>query len=205
MLQQMKEALKRGQVPVLLNLISQALEQGIGAREVLDGALLSGMDEVGQGFASGKLFIPEVMLAARAMQAGVDALKDRLAADSAEQTQECVVLATVQGDQHDIGKNLVKIMLSGAGFRVVDLGTNVPAARILSAAKENGAKLIALSALLTTTMPQMETVVRLAHEEGIFVMVGGAPVTQAFADKIGADGYAEDAAAAAGLARRLLL
>ena len=162
------------------------------------------MNRVGEGFASGKLFIPEVMLAARAMQAGVDLIRDGLLSDGAEKTAESVILATVQGDQHDIGKNLVRIMLEGSGFEVVDLGTNVPAQKIVSAAKEKGARLIALSALLTTTMPQMEVVTKLAHSEGILVMVGGAPVTQTYADKIGADGYAKDAASAAVLAAKLL-
>ncbi len=204
MLNQIKEALVRGQVPALVSHIKEAKEQGLDARVILEEGLLRGMDTVGEGFASGKLFIPEVMLAARAMQAGVDLLKEELATDLDQAAPEVVVLGTVQGDQHDIGKNLVKIMLAGAGFEVVDLGINVPAAKLVETAKTRGARLIALSALLTTTMAQMETVTKLAHEEGIRVMIGGAPVSQAFCDKIGADGYAADAAGAVNLARALL-
>ena len=204
MLKRIQEALVRGQIPVLIAEVKSALGNGVAAREILENGLLEGMNRVGEGFASGKLFIPEVMLAARAMQAGVDLIRDGLLSDGVERTAECIVLATVQGDQHDIGKNLVRIMLEGSGFDVIDLGTNVPAQKIVSVAKEKGARLIALSALLTTTMPQMETVTKLAHAEGISVMVGGAPVTQTFADKIGADGYAKDAATAAALAAKLL-
>lgn len=203
-MERMREALVRGQIPVLIAEVKSALGNGVAAREILENGLLEGMNRVGEGFASGKLFIPEVMLAARAMQAGVDLIRDGLLSDGVEHTAECIVLATVQGDQHDIGKNLVRIMLEGSGFDVVDLGTNVPAQKIVSVAKEKGAHLIALSALLTTTMPQMEAVTKLAHAEGISVMVGGAPVTQTFADKIGADGYAKDAATAAALAAKLL-
>ena len=203
-MERMREALVRGQIPVLIAEVKSALGNGVAAREILENGLLEGMNRVGEGFASGKLFIPEVMLAARAMQAGVDLIRDGLLSDGVERTAECIVLATVQGDQHDIGKNLVRIMLEGSGFDVVDLGTNVPAQKIVSVAKEKGARLIALSALLTTTMPQMEAVTKLAHAEGISVMVGGAPVTQTFADKIGADGYAKDAATAASLAAKLL-
>ena len=203
-MERMREALVRGQIPVLIAEVKSALGNGVAAREILENGLLEGMNRVGEGFASGKLFIPEVMLAARAMQAGVDLIRDGLLSDGVERTAECIVLATVQGDQHDIGKNLVRIMLEGSGFAVVDLGTNVPAQKIVSVAKEKGARLIALSALLTTTMPQMEAVTKLAHAEGISVMVGGAPVTQTFADKIGADGYAKDAATAAALAAKLL-
>ena len=203
-MERMREALVRGQIPVLIAEVKSALGNGVAAREILENGLLEGMNRVGEGFASGKLFIPEVMLAARAMQAGVDLIRDGLLSDGVERTAECIVLATVQGDQHDIGKNLVRIMLEGSGFDVIDLGTNVPAQKIVSTAKEKGARLIALSALLTTTMPQMEAVTKLAHAEGISVMVGGAPVTQTFADKIGADGYAKDAATAAALAAKLL-
>lgn len=204
MFQELKNALLRGQVPVVASLVKDALDKGISAREILEEGLLCGMDLVGEGFASGKLFIPEVMLAARSMQAGVDLLRDGLAADAEQASAEVVVLGTVQGDQHDIGKNLVKIMLTGSGFEVVDLGTNVSAQKFVDTAKERGARLIALSALLTTTMPQMEAVVRLAHAENILVMVGGAPVSQAFCDKIGADAYAKDAASAAKVAKELL-
>lgn len=201
---QMKEALMRGQIPVLCALVSRAREEGVEARTILKEGLLSGMEEVGALFASGKLYIPEVMLAARAMQSAVDVIRDDLKGANGAQPTQTVVLGTVQGDQHDIGKNLVRIMLEGAGFQVVDLGTNVAAERFVQSARDCGARLIALSALLTTTMPQMETVVQLAHEEGIMVMIGGAPVSQHFCDKIGADGYAKDAAGAAVLAKELL-
>ncbi len=204
MFEELKDALLHGRVPAVSMFVKDALERGISAREILEEGLLAGMDLVGEGFASGKLFIPEVMLAARAMQAGVDLLKDGLSEDARQAKPEVIVLGTVKGDQHDIGKNLVKIMLEGAGFEVLDLGTNVPAQKFVETAKERGARLIALSALLTTTMPQMEEVVRLAHAEKIRVMVGGAPVSQAFCDKIGADSYAKDAAGAAKSAKELL-
>lgn len=203
MLESIKTALVKGQVPVLISQVRAARDAGISAREILAGAFMPGMDEVGERFGKGELFIPEVMLAARAMQAGVDLLKEELAQSAQSVETQTIVIGTVQGDQHDIGKNLVKIMLSGAGYEVVDLGVNVPAQKFVDTAQAHGARLIALSALLTTTMGQMETVVKLAHEKGIFVMVGGAPVSQNFADKIGADGYARDAAGALAEAKRL--
>ena len=204
MLDKIKEALEKGQVPVVAGLIREAKAAGLGASEILSGGLLAGMEEVGVRFGKGELFIPEVMLAARAMQAGMDLLKEDLIGDAAAAGQEKIVLGTVQGDQHDIGKNLVRIMLTGAGYEVIDLGVNVPAEKFVQTAKDAGARLIGLSALLTTTMVQMEKVVSLAHAEGIRVMIGGAPVTGAFAEKIGADGYSASASEAAELAGRLL-
>lgn len=204
MLDKISEALYRGQIPLVLQFVDQALSQGILASEILDRGLICGMDRVGEKFASGELYIPEVMLAARAMQAGVERIKPQLAEHSESREDKVVILGTVLGDQHDIGKNLVRIMLEGAGFTVLDLGVNVAPQRFIAAAKERGAKLLALSALLTTTMPQMEITVKLAHKEGIRVIIGGAPVTRAYAEKIGADGYSDDASGAAKLAKELL-
>jgi 5-methyltetrahydrofolate--homocysteine methyltransferase len=157
------------------------------------------MAVVGEEFGRRKIFLPDVLLAARAMQAGMEVLRPCLARDGAPVAGR-VVLGTVRGDLHDIGKNLVGILLRGAGYEVIDLGTDVPAARFLEAAEESGATVIGLSALLTTTMPRMGEVVSLLRESGLAgrvkVIVGGAPVTQSFADEIGADGWGFDAQSA---------
>lgn len=200
---ELQDALCKGLSPRVTALVTEALAQGADAAVILNDGLLAGMRIVGEEFGTGKRFIPEVMLAARAMQAGVEVLRPHLTAADA-QGGACVVLGTVLGDQHDIGKNLVKIMLEGAGFRVVDLGVNVSPESFVFAAKEAGARLIAASALLTTTMPQMALLTELAHAEGLLVMIGGAPVTELYAKKIGADGYSADAAGAAMLAKKLL-
>ncbi len=176
-----------------------ALAAGIAPGDILRGALLAGMAIVGEEFGRREIFLPDVLLAARAMQAGMEVLRPHLARDGMPAAGR-VVLGTVQGDLHDIGKNLVGILLRGAGFDVIDLGTDVPAARFLEAAETSGARVIGLSALLTTTMPRMAEVVSLVRERGlggrVKVVVGGAPVTQAFADGIGADGWGFDAESA---------
>lgn len=173
-----------------------ALEAGLAPDDILRSGLLAGMAVVGEEFGRREIFLPDVLLAARAMQAGMEILKPHLARDGAPEAGR-IVLGTVQGDLHDIGKNLVGILLRGAGFDVIDVGTDVPAARFLEAAEKSGARVIGLSALLTTTMPRMAEVVALVRERGLGermkVIVGGAPVTQAFADEIGADGWGFDA------------
>ncbi len=173
-----------------------ALEAGLAPDDILRAGLLAGMAVVGEEFGRREIFLPDVLLAARAMQAGMEILRPHLARDGAPEAGR-VVLGTVQGDLHDIGKNLVGILLRGAGFEVIDLGTDVPAARFLEAAEKSGAKVIGVSALLTTTMLRMAEVVSLVRERGlgdrVKVVVGGAPVTQAFADEIGADGWGFDA------------
>ncbi len=197
-LQEISELLQKGSAKKVKALVEQALEEGIGAQEILDNGLLAGMDVIGEKFKNNEVYVPEVLLAARAMNMGADVLKPHLAQDGATD-KGTVVLGTVKGDLHDIGKNLVRMMMEGKGLKVVDLGVDVDAAKFVEAAKEHGAKVIACSALLTTTMGEMKNVVDLVKAEGLdaVVMVGGAPVTQEFADSIGAHSYTNDAASCA--------
>ena len=198
-LSEIAESLRAGEDDAVRTATQAALGAGLPADEILRNALLAGMAVVGEEFGRREIFLPDVLLAARAMQAGMEILRPHLARDGAPPARR-VVLGTVQGDLHDIGKNLVGILLRGAGFEVIDLGTDVPAARFLEAAESSSARVIGLSALLTTTMPRMAEVVSLARERGLAgrvkVIVGGAPVTRAFADEIGADGWGFDAESA---------
>lgn len=195
--------LQQGRVPAVKERISAALELGLSAQQILDEGLLAGMNVIGEKFKLNKVFIPEVMLAARAMNGGLELLKPLLASSGA-QDRGTVVIGTVKGDLHDIGKNLVKMMLEGKGLKVIDLGVDVPAAKYVAAAEENGASVICCSALLTTTMNEMKNVVALVKESSLSgkvrIMIGGAPVTQGFCDAIGADRYTPDAATAAEVA-----
>jgi 5-methyltetrahydrofolate--homocysteine methyltransferase len=203
---EMRRCVVEGDRDTLAPAIVQALARGTDPAALLGEALIPGMDEVGDLFARNEYFLPEVLLSARAVQSALDVLRPRLAERGVEPVGT-VVLGTVQGDLHDIGKNLIGMMLEGAGFRVVDLGTNVTPDRFLQAARENGAALVALSALLTTTMPAMQATVAAVRAGGlgkVKLIVGGAPVTEAFARSIGADGYAPDASAAVALARSLV-
>lgn len=181
------------------------LEAGASLDAVLNEGLIAAMDEVGRLFSEGELFVPEMLQSAKAMKAGLEIIKPYLSAGQS-QRKGTVVIGTVKGDLHDIGKNLVSMMLSGAGFDVVDLGVDVDSEKFVKIAAEKNAHVIALSALLTTTMPAMERTVMAVKEAGISVktIVGGAPVTQAFADKIGADGYSTDAPGAVKLVRQLV-
>ena len=202
----MRRWVVEGDRDALAPAIAQALTSGADPAIILGEALIAGMDEVGDLFARNEYFLPEVLLSARAVQSALTVLRPRLAETGVEPAGT-VVLGTVQGDLHDIGKNLIGMMLEGAGFRVIDLGTNVTPDRFLQSARENGAALVALSALLTTTMPAMQATVaafRDARLADVKLIVGGAPVTEAFARSIGADGYAPDASAAVALARRLV-
>jgi 5-methyltetrahydrofolate--homocysteine methyltransferase len=186
-------------------LVEQALSGGAAANEVLQGGLLAGMSEVGRRFRDGQFFIPEVLIAAEAMKAGMEVLRPRLVAQGV-QAEATAVIGTVRGDLHDIGKNLVATMLEGAGFEVVDLGVDVSAEKFIEACRQQPVQLVAMSALLTTTMPQMETAVNELRERlssPPAIIIGGAPVTQAYADQIGADGYGRDAATGAEVAKRL--
>ena len=185
--------------------VRAAIDRGTDVSEILNHGLIAAMDEVGRRFTDGSLFVPEMLMAARAMKAGLDVVKPLLIQGDAR-PRGTVVIGTVEGDLHDIGKNLVAMMLEGAGFRVVDLGVDVGTDRFLAEAGAHGADLICLSALLTTTMPAMEETVRAVRERSprYRTMVGGAPVTRAFAERIGADGYGEDAPTAVTLARRLV-
>lgn len=176
---------------------------GASPQSILD-ALTAGMDDVGRRFKANEIFVPEVLVAARAMKTAMESLEPVLVA-SGIKPEFTVVVGAVEGDLHDIGKNLVAMMLKGAKFNVVDLGTNVPPQKFADAVKEHGAQIVCLSALLTTTMPAMRRTVALLKEQGITakIMVGGAPVTQEFEDEISADGYSPDAASAVDLARQL--
>lgn len=192
----------------LLQDIEDLLVQGISAQDILDNGLISGMDSIGEKMQSGEMFIPEVLMAAQAMGKAVERLKPLLAEEGGSQAGK-VLIGTVKGDLHDIGKNLVIMMLEGAGFEVKDLGVDVDSTSFISEIKTYEPDLLALSALLSTTMPMMESTVRDVAEAGVRdsvkVMVGGAPVTEEFAQKIGADGYAEDAGTASRLARSLVI
>jgi 5-methyltetrahydrofolate--homocysteine methyltransferase len=199
--------LYNGEDDVVAELVQQALDQGMTPAEILNGGLIAGMDEVGRDFKAGELFVPEVLIAARAMQAGMDILRPLLAESDVPLAGKYVI-GTVQGDLHDIGKNLVKMMLEGAGFQTIDLGTDVKPEEFVAAVRQHQPQLLGMSALLTTTMPGMKATIEALEEAGlrdrVKVMVGGAPVTAAFAEEIGADAYAPDAASAVETARALI-
>jgi len=196
-----------GEDQQVAELVQEALDQGMAPGEILQGGLIVGMDEVGRDFKAGDLFVPEVLIAARAMHAGMNILRPLLADSDALSVGKCVI-ATVKGDLHDIGKNLVKMMLEGAGFETIDLGTDAGPEAFIDAVREHRPQLIGMSALLTTTMVQMKATVEALEEAGlrgsVKIMVGGAPVTDAFAREIGADAYAADAASAVDIARGLV-
>src|SRR5512136_724508 len=206
-LSKISEAIIEGNVDDMVNMTEEALDDGIPAQEVLDKGLMAGMDYVGVEFKAGNMFVPEVLRSARAMQAAMDILKPELAKAGARRTGK-VLLGTVKGDMHDIGKNLVGMMCEGAGFEVKDIGKDVGPEAFVEAIKEFEPKIVGMSALLTTTMRAMESTIKVIEEAGlrgkVKIMIGGAPVTQAFADQIGADGYASNAASAADLAKRLV-
>jgi len=186
------------------SLTQAEIDAGTDIETILNDGLISAMDDVGKKFSEGDLFVPEMLMAAQAMKAGLEILKPHLGSDSAA-NKGTVIIGTVKGDLHDIGKNLVAMMMEGAGFNVVDLGVDVDADKFVAAAKENGAAVVALSALLTTTMPAMEATVNAIKEAGLAArtIIGGAPVTQTYADQIGADGYSDDAPGAVELARSI--
>lgn len=185
----------------------RALEAGVDPVSLVSEGVSPAMNEVGRRFECGEAFVPELLIAARATKAVFEIIRPLLAKKGAKPVGR-VVMGTVQGDLHDIGKNLVVALLEGGGFEVTDLGVNVPPDRFVQAVQEKGAQVVGLSALLTTTMPAMKSTIDALKAAGlggrVKVMIGGAPVTQAFADEIGADGYGETAAAAVGLARRLI-
>ncbi len=206
-LEQLADRLYKGDAAAVAELTQTALDEGVKAGRVLGEGLVGGMDRVGTDFRSGVLFVPEVLIAARAMRAGLDILRPMLAESDVPMAGKAV-LGTAKGDLHDIGKNLVSMMLQGGGFEVVDLGADVPSEKFVEAVKTEKADLLGISALLTTTMVDMKTTLEALKQAGlrdsVKVMVGGAPLTQAFADEIGADGYAPDAPSAVELARSLL-
>lgn len=206
-LQKLSDALCKGQKKKVLQLCQDALEGGISAQEILSRGLVDGMTRLGDDFSAGRAFVPEMLMAARCMSAATELLKPLLAGESSEPRGR-VCLGTVRGDMHDIGKNLVKIMMEGCGFQVIDLGVDVSPETFIKTAKEEQCDIIACSSLLTTTMGEMREVVDLAVRDGIRdkvkIMVGGAPITQSFCDEIGADAYTDDAAQAARTAVALL-
>ncbi|MGC8838492.1 MAG: corrinoid protein [Anaerolineae bacterium] len=206
-LERLAKEIYNGNAEAVVALTKEALDAGLSPEEILNQGMIVGMDAVGRDFRDGILFVPEVLIAARAMHAGMNILRPLLT-EAESHSKGTVVLGTVRGDLHDIGKNLVGMMMEGAGFQVVDLGTDVPPEKFVEAAKEHNAKIVGMSALLTTTMTEMPNVIAALKEAGlresVKVMVGGAPVTQRFADEIGADGYAPNASAAVEKARELL-
>ena len=199
-LQEISQQLQAGRARNVKALVQQALDEGIPAQQILNEGLLSGMAIIGEQFKNNEVFIPEVLVAARAMNTGVDLLKPHLLADGVK-AKGRVCIGTVQGDLHDIGKNLVKMMLESKGLEVIDLGTDVSAETFVKTAAEQNCQVICCSALLTTTMGVMAEVVKAAEAAGIRdkvkIMVGGAPVDQRFCEHIGADAYTRDAASAA--------
>ena len=205
-LQQISECLQRGEHEKVADLTQQAIDAGTSTAQILNQGLLAGMDVVGRRFGAHEIFLPEVLLSARAMNAGVDLLKPLLIAEEVPSLGK-VVIGTVKGDLHDIGKNLVGIMLEGAGFEVIDLGSDVAPERFVETAEREGATVVGLSALLTTTMTGMKDVVELVRSKGlqdtVKVIVGGAPLSRSFAKNIGADAYGFDAANAVERIREL--
>jgi 5-methyltetrahydrofolate--homocysteine methyltransferase len=206
-LQAIAENLIEGEANKVRELIQAALDSGIEAEDILNEGLIAGMGVIGEEFKKEEIYLPEVLFAARAMKAGMELLAPLLASAGHESIGR-IVLGTVQGDVHDIGKNLVSIMLQGAGFEVIDLGTDTPPQSFVDAVKEHQAPLVGMSALVGTTIPFMKTTIEALEAAGlkgrVKTMIGGAIVTQDYADKIGADGYASDAATAVDEARRLL-
>ena len=207
-IQEISEELQKGKSKNVKTLVQQALDEGMDAKEILESGLLDGMMIIGGKFKRNEVFVPEVLVAARAMNAGMTILEPMLVEMGNEPVGKAVV-GTVKGDLHDIGKNLVVMMLKGAGFEVHDLGVDVEPTAFVEKAEEIGADVIGLSALLTTTMPNMKDVLTLMEGKGIrekyIVMIGGAPVNDSFAKEIGADFYTADAATAAEAAREAVL
>ena len=206
-LEQMQIDLYDGDMDAVEAATRKAINGGMPPKEILDDGLIAGMDAVGRDFKAGDLFIPEVLLCARAMHAGLEILRPLLA-ESGVPAQGKLVIGTVAGDLHDIGKNLVSMMLQGAGFEVIDLGTNVSPEKFVEAVRAENADLVAMSALLTTTIPSMKATIEALSQAGlrdkVKVLIGGAPVTAKYAQDIGADSFAPDAGAAVEVARDLL-
>jgi 5-methyltetrahydrofolate--homocysteine methyltransferase len=201
------QGILKGDLELVKTSVQVALDEKLSAEAILKQGMMTAMGEVGQLFEDGEYFVPELLVAARAMQGGLEILKPILATEAVEPIGK-VVSGTVKGDLHDIGKNLVGIMMEGVGFEILDLGSDVPPEKFVEAAKESGAQIVAMSALLTTTMVQMPETIKAFEEAGlrdsVKIMIGGAPVTDEYAKKIGADGYAPDASQAAKVAMSLV-
>ena len=205
-LAKLSELLQKGKAKEVEQLTKDALAEGVAPKEVLERGLVHGMGEVGNKFQNNEIYVPEVLIAARAMKAAMKILEPEMIKAGVAYTGT-IALATVKGDLHDIGKNLVAMMYQGAGFKVIDLGIDAGPDKFVAACKEHNCDIIGLSALLTTTMPSMKEIiegVRAAGFRNVKVIIGGAPVTQAYADEIGADGYSPDAASAVTLGKKLL-
>ncbi|MHC4237075.1 MAG: cobalamin-dependent protein [Planctomycetota bacterium] len=198
------DSIIKGDQKTAVDITKAALEEGVAPGTILEDGLIAGMNVIGVRFKANEVYIPEVLISARAMKMAMEILEPKLAEAGVEPIGTAMI-GTVQGDLHDIGKNLVVMMLKGAGFKVMDVGVDVAPDVFVEKAKECGAEVVGLSALLTTTMPAMEKTIQAIKDSGIAVktMIGGAPVTQAYAEKIGADGYAADAASAVDIAKEL--
>ena len=198
-LKNVSEALQRGDAKKVEELVKQALEENLLPKDILENGLIKGMDIIGAKFKKNEVYVPEVLIAARAMHAGMSILRPKLA-ETGVKNLGTVAIGTVKGDLHDIGKNLVKMMLEGAGFEVIDLGVDVTTEKFVEAVKEHKPNIIGMSALLTTTMVNMPEVIKALEAAGlrdkVKIMIGGAPITQNYADQIGADSYSPDAASA---------
>jgi len=204
-LKALADAVIKGDQSAAVEITKAALKEGTAAKSILDEGLIAGMDIVGARFKNNEIYIPEVLIAARAMKMAMEVLEPELVRAGVEPVGK-LLIGTVQGDLHDIGKNLVAMMLKGAGFKVIDLGVDVRPEKFIDHAKAAGVQLVGMSALLTTTMPGMEKTIKALKDAGISakIMIGGAPVTQGYADRIGADGYAPDAASAVDMAKTLI-
>jgi len=206
-MEQIQKKLSEGDIAAVPALIKEELDKRTPVEDILNKGLIAGMQKIGEEFKENKIFVPEVMLAAKAMQAGMDILEPLLAKAGVEPIGK-VAIGTVKGDLHDIGKNLVAMMFKGAGMDILDFGIDVAPEKFVDAAASKGAQIVAMSALLTTSMPSMKQTVAALKEAGLSdkvkTIIGGAPVTQEYADEIGADGYADDAASAVDIAKGLL-
>ena len=202
------DAVKAGRAKIVKELVAQALDEGVGPDVILNEALVVGMNELGELFKNNEVYVPEVLIAARAMKQGMSLIKPKLLEQDIPMLGT-VAIGTVKGDLHDIGKNLVGMMLEGTGFTVIDLGVDVGPEQYIDAIKNQGATIIGMSALLTTTMTSMKEIIEAIKEAGlrdkVKIMIGGAPITQAYCDEIGADGYSVDAASAAELAKSFVV
>jgi 5-methyltetrahydrofolate--homocysteine methyltransferase len=199
LMEQVEQGVRQGNPALVKSSVEALIKNGIGLQEIFDQGLFAGMIVVGKLFNEDEIFIPEVLMSAKAMQAGVDVMEPLLIGGGGKKTKGKIILGTVKGDLHDLGKSLVGLMLKGAGYEVIDLGVNVSAERFVEAAKKEDARIVAMSALLTTTMPQMGVVVealKKADLRNVKTIIGGCVIDQEFADRIGADGYAENAGTA---------
>jgi methanogenic corrinoid protein MtbC1 len=205
-IQEIAQAVETGKSKLIEGLVNEALAEGLDPLKILNEGMIAAMGVVGEKFQKAEVFVPEMLVAARTMKKGVEALKPKLGAGGAPSLGKCVI-GTVHGDLHDIGKNLVALMIESAGFEVIDLGVDVTAEAFIGAIKANpDVKIVALSCLLTTTMPSLKEIavaIKGGDVKGLKLIVGGAPITQDFADQVGADGYSTDAAGAAALAKKL--